>query len=141
MRPRGSRGAALAKTSTRPYDGPLRRPGLRFRSIRSKLLLSFVAVILLPLLTLGVLGPIISAHTLENEATGHTWQLIRQVARNIEFYVRQTESIVQVVDANPDVKAFLEFSGSDRTFSPRAQQSTLQLLRQSPTRIQKSPAS
>jgi len=107
------------------------RAGRRFltlRSIRSKLLFSFVAVILLPLLTLGVLGPFLSARTLESEATGHTWQLIHQVTRNIEFYVRQTESIISVVDANPDVETFLERGSSERQFSSTAREAALQLL-------------
>jgi two-component system sensor histidine kinase YesM len=102
---------------------------LRLRSIRSKLLFAFVAVILLPLFTLGLLGPYISARTLESEATIHTWQLIRQVTRNIEFYVRQTERIISIVDANPDVQAFMAFEGSAQTFSAREQAAARQLLR------------
>jgi two-component system sensor histidine kinase YesM len=101
---------------------------LRLRSIRSKLLFSFVAVILLPLFTLGVLGPYLSARTLENEATGHLWQLIRQVTRNIEFAVRNTEGIISVVDANPQVQAFLAFEGSAQPFSAQGQAAALQLL-------------
>ena len=102
---------------------------MRLRSIRSKLLFAFVAVILLPLFTLGLLGPYISARTLESEATIHTWQLIRQVTRNIEFYVRQTERIISIVDANPDVQAFMAFEGSAQTFSAREQAAARQLLR------------
>ena len=102
---------------------------LRLRSIRSKLLFSFVSVILLPLCTLGILGPYISARTIENETTGHTVQLIRQVTRNIEFYVRQTESIISIVAANPDVQAFMTFRGSAQPFSPQGQAGALQLLR------------
>ena len=101
---------------------------MRLRSIRSKLLLSFVAVILLPLLTLGVLGPYLSARTLENEATSHTWQLIRQVTRNIEFAVRNTESLIAVVDASPDVQAFLAFAGSAQPFSAQERAAALRLL-------------
>jgi two-component system sensor histidine kinase YesM len=86
-------------------------------------------VILLPLLTLGILGPYISARTIESEATSHTVQLIRQVTRNIEFYVRQTESIISIVDANPDVQAFMSFQGSSQPFSPRAQAAARQLLK------------
>jgi len=88
-----------------------------------------VCVILLPLLTLGILGPFISARTIESEATSHTVQLIRQVTRNIEFYVRQTESIISIVDANPDVQAFLAFRGSVQPFSAQAHASAGQLLR------------
>jgi two-component system sensor histidine kinase YesM len=86
-------------------------------------------VILLPLLTLGILGPYISARTIESEATNHTVQLIRQVSRNIEFYVRQTESIISIVDANPDVQAFMGFRGSAQPFSSTAQEGARQLLR------------
>jgi len=75
-----------------------------------------------------VLGPLISARTIEAEATGHTVQLIRQVTRNIEFYVRQTESIISIVDANPDVQAFMGFRGSAQPFSGRAQTAARQLL-------------
>jgi len=84
---------------------------------------------MLPLLTLGVLGPFISARTLESEATSHTVQLIRQVTRNIEFYVRETESIISIIDANPDVQAFLAYPGSAQPFTARAEQAAQQLLR------------
>ncbi|MCX7032244.1 MAG: sensor histidine kinase [Spirochaetes bacterium] len=97
--------------------------------MRSKLLFSFVLVILLPVLTLGILGPYISARTIENETTSHTVQLIRQVTRNIESTVRNTESIISIVDANPDVQAFMAFRGSALPFSPQAQAATRQLLR------------
>jgi two-component system sensor histidine kinase YesM len=86
-------------------------------------------VILLPLLTLGILGPYISARTIETEATSHTVQLIRQVTRNIEFYIRQTESIISIVDANPSVREFLAFRGSRQPFSAPAQEMARQLLR------------
>ncbi|MGA2640394.1 MAG: sensor histidine kinase [Spirochaetia bacterium] len=88
-----------------------------------------MSVILLPLLTLGILGPYISARTIESEATSHTVQLIRQVTRNIEFYVRQTESIISIVDDNPDVQAFLAFRGSAQPFSAQPQARAQQLLR------------
>gem|GEM_PF-2056039 len=101
---------------------------MRLRSIRSKLLLFFVAVILLPLLTLGVLGPCLSARTLENEATSHSWQLIRQFTRNIEFAVRNTENIISVVDGSPDVQAFLAFAGSTQPFSAQERAAALRLL-------------
>jgi two-component system sensor histidine kinase YesM len=83
---------------------------------------------MLPLLTLGVLGPFISARTIESETTTHTVQLIRQVTRNIEFYVRQVESIISIVDANPDVRAFMSFRGSVQPFSAQAQTAARQLL-------------
>ena len=86
-------------------------------------------MIVIPLLTLGILGPIISARTIENEATGHTIQLIRQVTRNIELYVRQTESITTIVAANPDIQAFMGFDGAAKPYSPEHEAAARQLLR------------
>ncbi len=84
---------------------------------------------MLPLLTLGVLGPFISARTLENEAKGHTVQLIRQVTRNIEFYVRETEGMISIIAENPDVQAFLAFHGTAQPFTARSREASLQLMR------------
>ncbi len=84
---------------------------------------------MLPLFTLGILGPYISARTIESETTTHTVQLIRQVTRNIEFYVRQVESIISIVDADPDVQAFMSFRGSVQPFSAQAQAAARQLLK------------
>ncbi len=50
------------------------------------------------------------------------------MTRNIEFYVRQVESIISIVDANPDVRAFMSFRGSAQPFSTQAQTAARQLL-------------
>ncbi len=76
-----------------------------------------------------MLGSYLSARTLESEATSNTWQLIRQVTRSIESSIRQTESIIAVVDADPDVQAFMAFQGSAQPFSPGAEAAARQLLR------------
>ena len=44
-----------------------------------------------------MLGPFISARTIEAEVTNHTVQLIRQVQKNIEFYVREMEGVASIV--------------------------------------------
>ncbi|MCX7039013.1 MAG: cache domain-containing protein, partial [Spirochaetes bacterium] len=51
------------------------------------------------------------------------------MTRNIEFYVRQTESIIAIVDANPDVQAFMSFRGSVQPFSAQARAAARQLLK------------
>jgi two-component system sensor histidine kinase YesM len=86
------------------------------RSIRSKLLFSFVAVILLPLLTLGVLGPLISARAIEFETRNHIEQIIGQVSRNIDFYIQALEGTISIVTDDPDVRAFFDFSGSEQPY-------------------------
>ena len=72
------------------------------------------------MLTSGFLGPLISARTVEAEADLHTAQLVRQVARAIEFYVREMDSIISVVTADSDVRTFLVSPGRDTFTSERA---------------------
>ncbi len=82
------------------------------KSIRSKLLSYFLAIILLPLLTLGVLGPVIYSRTIERETTSHMIQMIRQVTRNFEFYIHDMENITYYLTQSPEIQAFLDTSHS-----------------------------
>ncbi|HVP20115.1 MAG TPA: sensor histidine kinase [Spirochaetia bacterium] len=101
---------------------------LRYRSIRVKLLIYFVAVIVLPLLTLGILGPYISARIIEREVTNHTVQLIRQVTRNIEFYIREMEGIISILAEDADIQAFYGIGDTGGLFSRAHETGALRLL-------------
>jgi two-component system sensor histidine kinase YesM len=102
---------------------------LRLSSIRFKILFSFALVILIPLLTLGILGPLISARTIEAEATAHTAQLISQVTRAIEFHVRAMDSITAVVTSDGDVRAFFGFAESPEPFTADHEAGARHLMR------------
>ena len=101
---------------------------LKYRSIRVKLLFYFVAVIVLPLLTLGIMGPSISARIIENEVTNHTVQLIRQVTRNIEFYIREMEGIISILAEDTNVQDFYGIEGPGTRFSRPQEAGALRLL-------------
>lgn len=90
---------------------------MKYRSIRFKLLFYFVAVILLPLLTLGILSPLISANTLAKETTNHIRMLIRQVTRNIEFYVQEMEGVVSMLADDSNIQSFFGLEDSDSPFT------------------------
>lgn len=77
-------------------------------SIRTKLMVYFLVLVLLPLSTLGVLSPIMYANSLELEATNHTVQMIGQVSRGIEFHVREMEKIIAYLVLDDAVKAFFD---------------------------------
>lgn len=76
-----------------------------------------MAVILLPLLTLGILSPLISANTIENETTEHVRLLIRQVTRNIEFYVHEMEGLVSILADDPNIQSFFGLEGAGVPFT------------------------
>ncbi len=102
---------------------------MRYRSIRFKLLYSFVAVILLPLITLGIIGPYIAARTVEEEATKHTVQLIGQVTKNIELYIQEMEGIISIIVEDPDVQAFYATDPAAAPFSAEQAAGAHRLLR------------
>ncbi len=83
---------------------------------------------MLPLLTLGILGPSISARIIEREVTNHTVQLIRQVTRNIEFYIREMEGIISILAEDGDIQAFYGISDAGAPFSPQRKAGALRLL-------------
>ena len=82
------------------------------QSIRSKLQLSFLAIILLPVLTLGVLGPLMYSRAIERDTTNHTEQMLHQITRNLEFYVRDMENIIFYLSKDPQINRFLEAGGA-----------------------------
>ena len=104
-------------------------PVPRYRSIRFKLLYSFVAVILLPILTLGIFGPLVAARAIESEAIGHTARLIGQVTNNIEFYIREMEAVISILAEDPDVQAFYASEPGPRGLAPDHEQGARRLLR------------
>jgi len=139
---RGPQEGILAETGDRLYhrcypkfvtdkiriDGR-REPVLKYRSIRFKLLFYFVAVILLPLLTLGILSPLISANTIEKETTNHVRLLIRQVTRNIEFYVQEMEGVVSMLTDDPNIQSFFGLEGAGAPFTEAYAAGVRRLLR------------
>jgi len=101
---------------------------LKVHSIRTKLLFYFVAVIVLPLLTLGIIGPSISARIIEREVTNQTVQLIRQATRNAEFYIRKMEGLISILAEDADIQSFYGISDSGAQFSPEKARAALRLM-------------
>ena len=75
------------------------------------------------------MGPFISARTIEAEVTNHTVQLIRQVQKNIDFYVRQMEGLISIVEEDPDVRTFYDTADGREPFSPERAAGALGLMR------------
>lgn len=83
---------------------------LKVENIRSKLLLYFITLILLPIVTLGVLGNVIYSKSIEDQANIHTEQMIEQVTRNVEFYIHDMENIIYYLSNDPQVITFLQLA-------------------------------
>lgn len=80
------------------------------KGLRTKLLIYFITIILLPFTTFGVFGNWVSSETIEEEATSHTKQMIEQVQMNTESYIQDVETIINFLGNEPIVIQFLQNS-------------------------------
>jgi two-component system sensor histidine kinase YesM len=82
-------------------------------SIRTRLLLSFLALLAVPVVTLGILGPVIYSRSIETQAVDHTLRMIAQVDKNLEYHVRGAEKLIALVAAQPAVASFFSTLGTE----------------------------
>jgi two-component system sensor histidine kinase YesM len=94
-------------------------------SLRLKLMVYFLVILLIPLVLLGFVGPAFYAKAIERETTSHMAGMIGQVNMNIELRVREAEQLIDFIARTKVVSSFLE-KGST-TFS--AQQDILEILK------------
>jgi len=83
-------------------------------SIRLRLMLYFLALLLIPILTMGILGPIFYARSIERQTLDHTVAMIGQVTANIEARVQEIERLIDLIAATPEVSAFFTSGATAR---------------------------
>jgi two-component system sensor histidine kinase YesM len=72
----------------------------------------FIVILLLPLVSLGFVGPALYAKSIERETTAHMASMIGQVNKNIELRVREIERLIDYVAESEAVSSFLEKGGA-----------------------------
>ena len=75
---------------------------------------SFAVVLLIPLVTLGIVAPLIYARSFEGEIHSHTRQMIDQVSQRIDDLVAQTGASMSWLQTSPEAQAFLVGGDSAR---------------------------
>ncbi len=105
-----SKGTPLNGSPTAPPRGGHRRT---MTSIRTRLLLSFLALLAVPVVTLGILGPFIYSRSIETQAVDHTLRMIAQVDKNLEYHVRGAEKLIALIEAQPLVASFFSSLGAE----------------------------
>jgi two-component system sensor histidine kinase YesM len=79
-------------------------------SLRARLLASFAVVLLIPLVTLGILAPLVYSRSFEDEINGHTRQMIDQVSRRIDDTVTDLGASMAFFQSEAQAQAF--FAGA-----------------------------
>jgi two-component system, sensor histidine kinase YesM len=105
-RGRAPAGAPKQRNSSRPPAAAVKLPFGIVPNLRLKLMLYFLAVVLIPLCTVGVMGSMIYAKSLETQTTNHTGRMIGQVTMNIEFSVLEMEKLIDLIAQTRAVTAF-----------------------------------
>lgn len=77
-------------------------------SIRNRLLLSFLVLLTVPVVTLGIIGPLIFARSIETQAVDHTLRMIAQVDKSLEYHVGAIERLIAFTERDPSIAAFFE---------------------------------
>ena len=72
-------------------------------SIKNRILLFFLVIMLLPIITLGVFTNIVYSRVIEKNVNEHTGQMINQIQSNIESYLQSVENIVLYISQLPEV--------------------------------------
>lgn len=93
------------KDRVRGAAGGGRKP--RHISLRLRLMGYFLAILLLPLVSLGFVGPLFYARSIERETNSNMAAMIGQVNKNIELRVREMERIIDLVSGDGAVSSFL----------------------------------
>jgi two-component system, sensor histidine kinase YesM len=77
-------------------------------SLRLRLMVYFLAILLLPLVSLGFVGPLLYARSIERETNSNMAAMIGQVNKNIELRVREMERIIDFISGMRAVSSFLK---------------------------------
>lgn len=86
----------------------------RSRSVREKILINYIAMIILTIVILISIITYVSSKSLEETADKYTLQLVKQVNNNVEFYLKNTEDIIYYISTNQWVRDFM-INGEDDT--------------------------
>ncbi len=86
---------------------------MKIRSIQNTLIRAFAALIVFTILLLGLLSLFFLRETLVQNAESTTTQLVNQMNRVIENYVKYMDDIALVAANNADVRTFMEIPAAD----------------------------
>lgn len=77
------------------------------RSVREKILINFIIVIAITVIILSTIFIRIFIVSFEDSTNNHTYQMIKQVNNNIEYYIHNLENIIYYLSQDKEVRHFL----------------------------------
>ena len=77
-------------------------------SLRLRLMVYFLAILLIPLISLGFVGPWLYARSIERQTNANMTGMIGQVNKNIELRIREMERLIDFLSRTDSVSSFLK---------------------------------
>ncbi len=77
------------------------------------MLIYFLTIVLLPVLTLGVLGPWLYSREVSNLSAEYTRNLVDKITSNLELTIRDQEKLLEMLLLNPQTQEFFRSSGDN----------------------------
>jgi Predicted signal transduction protein with a C-terminal ATPase domain len=105
----------IAGRSLPPRAKRLRGRNGRSIGLRLKLMAYFLVILLIPLISLGFVGPYLYAMSIERETNAHMASMIGQVNMNIELRVREMEQLIDFIALTRAVSDFLNGSSASNS--------------------------
>ena len=75
--------------------------------IKKRILLFFLAIMLIPIITLGVFTNVVYSRVIEKNVNEHTVQMINQIQNNIEEYIKSVENVIFYITESEEIKQYL----------------------------------
>lgn len=81
-------------------------------SIRSKIIISFSSLIVVTLLVIGFVAVYKYSRTMEKNTGEYSYQIIDQVIKNVDYYVKEMESISTIANYNYYIQKYMKNDNS-----------------------------
>jgi len=108
----------MESQSRNKFRNLMRKLLLRDRSLMTKLTVYSALLVIIPMLFVGAIAYVLSSQTLESEARRYSWQIIEQVKRYVEDYLRGYELDTLKIVNHPDTVAYLKLETKEELSSP-----------------------
>ncbi len=80
------------------------------KSIRNKLVLYFISLLLFSMITFGIIGNLIYSDRIQSQTTSFTTDMISQVNKDVEIYINSLEKTMRYLSREPAILEFLSLS-------------------------------
>ncbi|MDD3223596.1 MAG: sensor histidine kinase [Clostridium sp.] len=93
--------------------------------IGTRLAIYFLVVILLPTITITLLGNLMYKNSISREQNASTRQMIEQISNNVDFYIKDNENLMTYLSDDPRILKFIDLKTPNHDVEDEASKTIL----------------